>query len=601
MASLTTADLQNAKTDVDHIAALATSSSLTATDRFGNVKKTWAGKMADVDTDWAAKKAELDTTVATDVAAAIADSPSLQLPIGLQTRAEERTGDFQWIGLETLSDGAGTPMVQGNYIWATPVVADGFLKTFRVWAEATGTLKIRSSTKSGDNFTEVFSVSVTIGSTGLVELTADDFGVFPVSAGEYMGFYTAGGLVSRVSVAAPPAAGYYVQTGADDPTITAATLFRNATYQIGFEVPAGYISDPVARFAAVEALTEAAAAAALAVQTVGVTTPASGSSASVTTYVHNTPAVNDGVVTDVVIYSAVADRLTFSVYEKSGSTFTQVGEQLTFDSSVGSNTFPLNLPIASGQYVGVTIQTSGGMTYNAGSTQYYTGAISGGSFTGSLGSADLQVRYNLRVSSTTASATSMWFGKRVAFFGDSITAETSGATWPGTLCTYFGATKSLNDARSGTMMYDALDNTTSSTFNNIDAAVIAYGTNDYGNNTALGAVTDAAGSGTFYAQIKAIIEQWLTWKPSLKIIFVTPLQRTAGPNVSAGQTLISYVNAIKEVAALYACPVLDLYTQSGLNSINAASLTLDGLHPTAAGQTSHIANPAKAFFNATSP
>lgn len=43
MAAITTNDLNNAKLDVDHIAAIATSTNLTATDRLGNTKNTVAG------------------------------------------------------------------------------------------------------------------------------------------------------------------------------------------------------------------------------------------------------------------------------------------------------------------------------------------------------------------------------------------------------------------------------------------------------------------------------------------------------------------------------------------------------------------------------
>jgi hypothetical protein len=525
---------------------------------------------------------------------------SFTASVGLHERNEARSGDFKWIGRETPIDGAGTAMVQGNWILDTPATAAGYLKTFRVWAEATGTLKLRTFTKSGDDFTEVRQASITVGSTGLQEFTAEDFGIFPIASGEYLGLYTAGGLVSRTSIAAPLASSYRLQAGAEDATVTAATVFQNAIYEFGFEIPTEYLTEPVARFEAVEALASALDVAAMTAQTIGVTTPAAGTNAGIATYVIGDPATNTGYVKEVIAYSAVADRLTFSVYGKVGLDFTQTGEQVTVDVAIGSNTIPLNLPITAGQYLGVTIVTAGGITYNAGSNSYYFGTLAGGTFTGTLSAADLQVRFNLRVSSDTAS-TGLWLSKRLAFFGDSITDEGSSATWAASLCTYLGATKALNDARSGTMMYDALDNTISTTFNNVDAAVVFYGTNDYGNNTTLGAVGNAAGSGTFYAQIKLIIETWLGWKPTLKIIFVTPLQRTAAPAVSAGQTLLQYVNAIKEVAALYACPVLDLHLQSGLNAINASTLTSDGLHPTAGAQTTHIANPAKAFFNATSP
>lgn len=47
MPAITVVDLTNAKTDVDHIAAIATSTSPTATDRLGQTKKTLAGSLAE--------------------------------------------------------------------------------------------------------------------------------------------------------------------------------------------------------------------------------------------------------------------------------------------------------------------------------------------------------------------------------------------------------------------------------------------------------------------------------------------------------------------------------------------------------------------------
>ncbi len=45
MTAISITDLNNAKTDVDHIASISTSLALTATDRLGNVKDTLAGAM----------------------------------------------------------------------------------------------------------------------------------------------------------------------------------------------------------------------------------------------------------------------------------------------------------------------------------------------------------------------------------------------------------------------------------------------------------------------------------------------------------------------------------------------------------------------------
>lgn len=67
MAALTISDLNNAKSDLDHVAAIATSAALSAVDRLGHVKKTIAGVLASIPDSgvlgratWAELAADLD-------------------------------------------------------------------------------------------------------------------------------------------------------------------------------------------------------------------------------------------------------------------------------------------------------------------------------------------------------------------------------------------------------------------------------------------------------------------------------------------------------------------------------------------------------------
>lgn len=67
MPAITVTDLNNAKTDVDHIAAVATSTAATATDRLGGVKKTMAGITAEMNAQVAQVTASRDTAVNTTI------------------------------------------------------------------------------------------------------------------------------------------------------------------------------------------------------------------------------------------------------------------------------------------------------------------------------------------------------------------------------------------------------------------------------------------------------------------------------------------------------------------------------------------------------
>jgi hypothetical protein len=72
MPAITIADLENAKLDVDHIAAVATSTAPTVTDRLGGVKKTMAGASADVIAKVAEVEAARNTAINVSIPAAVA-------------------------------------------------------------------------------------------------------------------------------------------------------------------------------------------------------------------------------------------------------------------------------------------------------------------------------------------------------------------------------------------------------------------------------------------------------------------------------------------------------------------------------------------------
>ncbi|VVQ25983.1 hypothetical protein PS928_06296 [Pseudomonas fluorescens] len=138
---------------------------------------------------------------------------------------------------------------------------------------------------------------------------------------------------------------------------------------------------------------------------------------------------------------------------------------------------------------------------------------------------------------------------------------------------------------------------TADTIAPIDVAVCFYGTNDFGGNTPLGAFTDSSSAATFYGATRKFFETLLGWKPTIKIVMLTPLKRTSTGANTAGFTLLQYVDAVIQVAADYSAPVLDLHRKSGLNALNMMTWTSDGLHPTAAGQTALIAKPTMGFFD----
>jgi lysophospholipase L1-like esterase len=104
----------------------------------------------------------------------------------------------------------------------------------------------------------------------------------------------------------------------------------------------------------------------------------------------------------------------------------------------------------------------------------------------------------------------------------------------------------------------------------VDVVVVFGGTNDYGHGTApFGKMSDRTDD-TFYGALHNLMLALINKYPKATIVFMTPLHRINEHNVYNERGLRNvgcledYANIIKEVAAYYAIPVLDLYYGSNL-------------------------------------
>lgn len=125
-----------------------------------------------------------------------------------------------------------------------------------------------------------------------------------------------------------------------------------------------------------------------------------------------------------------------------------------------------------------------------------------------------------------------------------------------------------------------------------DVVVVFGGTNDYGHGDApIGTPSDRT-DGTFYGALHCLYLALLKKYPAAQIVVMTPLHREGENNLlndfglrNVG-FLSDYVRIIKEVAAFYALPVLDLYSLSGIQPdvpLLKERYAPDGLHPNDAG------------------
>ena len=124
-----------------------------------------------------------------------------------------------------------------------------------------------------------------------------------------------------------------------------------------------------------------------------------------------------------------------------------------------------------------------------------------------------------------------------------------------------------------------------------DAVVIFGGTNDFGHGDApLGEMSDR-GEYTFYGACHTLFNGVINKYPEATIVIMTPLHRIQEDNPRGDGNkkdgegiapLSLYVEIIKEVAAYYSLPVLDLWSVSGIQPKVSAlreRYCPDGLHP----------------------
>lgn len=120
-----------------------------------------------------------------------------------------------------------------------------------------------------------------------------------------------------------------------------------------------------------------------------------------------------------------------------------------------------------------------------------------------------------------------------------------------------------------------------------DLVVVFGGTNDYGHGTApIGSRNDHTPE--TYCGALHVLFQSLTEKYPDGVVVLTPLHRTEETvkNTATGYTLKEYVELLKEIAAEYSIPVLDLYAQGGIVPsvpANRERFCPDGLHPNDVG------------------
>lgn len=121
---------------------------------------------------------------------------------------------------------------------------------------------------------------------------------------------------------------------------------------------------------------------------------------------------------------------------------------------------------------------------------------------------------------------------------------------------------------------------------NTEIVTIYGGTNDYIQNVRLENPENKLDNTTFKGAIREIIEWYSINHPNKFLFFIAPTQcfkpeyasRDYKNNLNL--SVIDYVNAMKEVCLEYSIPVIDLYSNIGINKNNYKTLMEDGVHLT---------------------
>ncbi len=125
----------------------------------------------------------------------------------------------------------------------------------------------------------------------------------------------------------------------------------------------------------------------------------------------------------------------------------------------------------------------------------------------------------------------------------------------------------------------AAGNTLAQNLSGVDLIIINLGNNDAAYKVALGKLGDSPSSGTFFGNLRWVIETYLIAKPTMRVVLVSN-QYINGPPASTAQT---YADAMTEYGNSVGIPVINMYRIAGVNSFTYKLLLQDDIHPSTFG------------------
>ncbi|ATD56926.1 hypothetical protein BTM21_03865 [Clostridium chauvoei] len=139
-------------------------------------------------------------------------------------------------------------------------------------------------------------------------------------------------------------------------------------------------------------------------------------------------------------------------------------------------------------------------------------------------------------------------------------------------------------------MKQFMSNVTSEQIDNADLISIMVCMNDFGGNTPIGSINDKTDD-TFYGSIYMAIKKILEQKPDVRLMFVIPhnpgqhdnyFNKINKKNKAEQHYYYEYVDAVEKSCRYYGIPVVNLYSECGLNEFNQSyffNSADDHVHP----------------------
>jgi hypothetical protein len=200
------------------------------------------------------------------------------------------------------------------------------------------------------------------------------------------------------------------------------------------------------------------------------------------------------------------------------------------------------------------------------------------------------------------------FGKKVAWYGDSITqgygwcsAINSLFDFVGTNCGSGGSRISYTDTRDDSMCltsrmqgdYTPTSGVATAIPNDVEVIFVEGGTNDWGNNINTGSVEwkQSLDNTVFAEACHVMFDNLTTLYPNAEIIVLgSPWAKWAGHFTDAygilnnrGLQTVDYGDVLLDVAGRWGIKGINMSRLIAFNDNNIASLTSDGIHPNASG------------------